>query len=56
MYSCLIFIFIPNFLKELCQDLQYCHLNLEVQGLKAQIEHMLALVSLQDQYNKQTEK
>ncbi|XP_059704364.1 kinesin-like protein KIF18A isoform X2 [Haemorhous mexicanus] len=42
--------------KELCQDLQYCHLNLEVQTLKAQIEHMLALVSLQDQYNKQTEK
>ncbi|XP_030805867.1 kinesin-like protein KIF18A isoform X1 [Camarhynchus parvulus] len=42
--------------KELCQDLQYCHLNLEVQALKAQIEHMLALVSLQDQYNKQTEK
>ncbi|RMB97861.1 hypothetical protein DUI87_25339 [Hirundo rustica rustica] len=42
--------------KELCQDLQYCHLNLEVQALKAQIEHMLSLVSLQDQYNKQTEK
>ncbi|NXI18512.1 KI18A protein, partial [Irena cyanogastra] len=41
---------------ELCQDLQYCHLNLEVQALKAQIEHMLTLVSLQDQYNKQTEK
>ncbi|KAF4803677.1 Kinesin-like protein KIF18A [Turdus rufiventris] len=42
--------------KELRQDLQYCHLNLEVQALKAQIEHMLSLVSLQDQYNKQTEK
>ncbi|KAM7034983.1 kinesin-like protein KIF18A isoform 1-T2 [Acridotheres tristis] len=42
--------------KELHQDLQYCHLNLEVQTLKAQIEHMLSLVSLQDQYNKQTEK
>ncbi|RLV91444.1 hypothetical protein DV515_00014098 [Chloebia gouldiae] len=42
--------------KELRQDLQYCHLNLEVQALKAQIEHMLTLVSLQDQYNKQTEK
>ncbi|NXM20866.1 KI18A protein, partial [Ploceus nigricollis] len=42
--------------KELCQDLQYCHLNLEVQALKAQIEHMLTLASLQDQYNKQTEK
>ncbi|NWV70943.1 KI18A protein, partial [Malurus elegans] len=42
--------------KELCQNLQYCHLNLEVQDLKAQIEHMLSLVSLQDQYYKQTEK
>ncbi|NXA75313.1 KI18A protein, partial [Thryothorus ludovicianus] len=42
--------------KELRQDLQCCHLNLEVQALKAQIEHMLSLVSLQDQYNKQTEK
>ncbi|NWW15101.1 KI18A protein, partial [Falcunculus frontatus] len=42
--------------KELCQDLQYCHLNLEVQDLKAQIEHMLSLVSLQNQYYKQTEK
>ncbi|NWV04588.1 KI18A protein, partial [Ptilonorhynchus violaceus] len=42
--------------KELCQDLQYCHLNLEVQDLKAQIEHMLSLVSLQDQYYRQTEK
>ncbi|NXO16730.1 KI18A protein, partial [Oriolus oriolus] len=42
--------------KELCQDLQYCHLNLEVQDLKAQMEHMLSLVSLQDQYYKQTEK
>ncbi|NXM89948.1 KI18A protein, partial [Oenanthe oenanthe] len=42
--------------KELCQDLQYCHLKLEVQALKAQIEHMLCLVSLQDRYNKQTEK
>ncbi|NWR83269.1 KI18A protein, partial [Furnarius figulus] len=42
--------------KELRQDLQYCHLNLEVQDLKAQIKHMLALVSLQDQYYKQTEK
>ncbi|XP_064513051.1 kinesin-like protein KIF18A [Pseudopipra pipra] len=42
--------------KELRQDLQYCHLNLEVQDLKAQIKHMLALMSLQDQYYKQTEK
>ncbi|NXU16485.1 KI18A protein, partial [Pardalotus punctatus] len=42
--------------KELHQDLQYCRLNLEVQDLKAQIEHMLSLVSLQDQYYKQTEK
>ncbi|NXA10885.1 KI18A protein, partial [Sapayoa aenigma] len=42
--------------KELRQDLQYCHLNLEVQDLKAQIKHTLSLVSLQDQYYKQTEK
>ncbi|NXK86970.1 KI18A protein, partial [Formicarius rufipectus] len=42
--------------KELRQDLQYCHLNLEVQDLKAQIKHLLTLVSLQDQYHKQTEK
>ncbi|KFQ37224.1 Kinesin-like KIF18A, partial [Merops nubicus] len=42
--------------KELCKDLQYCHLNLEVKDLKAQIEHMLSLVSLQDQHYKQTEK
>ncbi|XP_050195093.1 kinesin-like protein KIF18A [Myiozetetes cayanensis] len=42
--------------KELRPDLQYYHLNLEVQDLKAQIKHMLALVSLQDQYYKQTEK
>ncbi|NXF03124.1 KI18A protein, partial [Smithornis capensis] len=42
--------------KELRQDLQYCRLNLEVQDLKAQIQHMLSLVSLQDQYYKQTEK
>ncbi|NXO48442.1 KI18A protein, partial [Aramus guarauna] len=42
--------------KELCKDLQCCHLNLEVQDLKLQIEHMLSLVSLQDQHYKQTEK
>ncbi|XP_039581111.1 kinesin-like protein KIF18A isoform X1 [Passer montanus] len=42
--------------KELCQDLQYYHLNLEAEALKAQIGHMLTLVSLQDRYNKQTEK
>ncbi|NXV40063.1 KI18A protein, partial [Rissa tridactyla] len=42
--------------KELCKDLQYCHLNLEVKDLKAQIEHILSLVSLQDQHYKQTEK
>ncbi|XP_075568524.1 kinesin-like protein KIF18A [Pelecanus crispus] len=42
--------------KELCEDLQCCHLNLEVKDLKAQIEHMLSLVSLQDQHYKQTEK
>ncbi|XP_074005731.1 kinesin-like protein KIF18A [Numenius arquata] len=42
--------------KELCKDLQCCHLNLEVKDLKAQIEHTLSLVSLQDQHYKQTEK
>ncbi|NXL12600.1 KI18A protein, partial [Mesembrinibis cayennensis] len=42
--------------KELSKDLQCCHLNLEVKDLKAQIEHMLFLVSLQDQHYKQTEK
>ncbi|NXD65006.1 KI18A protein, partial [Eolophus roseicapillus] len=42
--------------KELCEDLRCCHLNLEVKDLKAQIEHMLSLVSLQDQHYKQTEK
>ncbi|NXN49584.1 KI18A protein, partial [Rynchops niger] len=42
--------------KELCKDLQCCYLNLEVKDLKAQIEHILSLVSLQDQHYKQTEK
>ncbi|KFQ52957.1 Kinesin-like KIF18A, partial [Nestor notabilis] len=42
--------------KELCEDLQCCHLNLEVKDLKAQIEHMLSLVALQDRHYKQTEK
>ncbi|XP_021256760.1 kinesin-like protein KIF18A [Numida meleagris] len=42
--------------KELRQDLQCCHLNLEVKDLKTQIEHMLSLLSLQDQHYKQTEK
>ncbi|XP_027314273.2 kinesin-like protein KIF18A [Anas platyrhynchos] len=42
--------------KELSKDLQCCHLNLEAKDLKAQIEHMLSLVSLQDQHYKQTEK
>ncbi|XP_009935440.2 kinesin-like protein KIF18A [Opisthocomus hoazin] len=42
--------------KELDEDLQCCRLNLEVNDLKAQIEHMLSLVSLQDQHYKQTEK
>ncbi|XP_074442349.1 kinesin-like protein KIF18A [Larus michahellis] len=42
--------------KELCKDLHCCHLNLEVKDLKAQIEHILSLVSLQDQHYKQTEK
>uniref|UniRef100_A0A8B9CKE1 Kinesin-like protein n=1 Tax=Anser brachyrhynchus TaxID=132585 RepID=A0A8B9CKE1_9AVES len=42
--------------KELRKDLQCCHLNLEAKDLKAQIEHMISLVSLQDQHYKQTEK
>ncbi|NXI98365.1 KI18A protein, partial [Psophia crepitans] len=42
--------------KELCKDLQCCHLSLEVQDLKVQVEHMLYLTSLQDQHYKQTEK
>ncbi|CAM9511965.1 unnamed protein product [Bubo scandiacus] len=42
--------------EELRKDLQCCHLNLEVKDLKAQIEHMLSLMSLQDQHYKQTEK
>ncbi|NXC47067.1 KI18A protein, partial [Penelope pileata] len=42
--------------KELSEDLRYCQLNLEVKDLKAQIEHMLSLVSLQDQHYKHTEK
>ncbi|OPJ73986.1 kinesin-like protein KIF18A [Patagioenas fasciata monilis] len=42
--------------KELCKELQCCHLNLEVKDLKAQMEHMLSLVSLQDQRYKETEK
>ncbi|NWQ72897.1 KI18A protein, partial [Columbina picui] len=42
--------------KELSKELQCCHLNLEVKDLKAQMEHLLSLVSLQDQYYKETEK
>ncbi|XP_009700308.1 PREDICTED: kinesin-like protein KIF18A [Cariama cristata] len=42
--------------KELYKDLRCCHLNLEVKDLKTQIEHMLSLMSLQDQHYKQTEK
>ncbi|NWU97640.1 KI18A protein, partial [Upupa epops] len=42
--------------KELCKDLQCCHLNLEVKDLKTQIEHMRSLMFLQDQHCKQTEK
>ncbi|NXL36737.1 KI18A protein, partial [Glaucidium brasilianum] len=42
--------------EELRKDLQCCHLNLEVKDLKAQIEHMLSLMALQDQHYKQTEK
>ncbi|XP_040463733.1 kinesin-like protein KIF18A isoform X1 [Falco naumanni] len=42
--------------KELSEDLRCYHLNLEIKDLKAQIEHMLSLVSLQVQHYKQTEK
>ncbi|KAM6321718.1 kinesin-like protein KIF18A [Podargus strigoides] len=42
--------------KELCKYLQCCHLSLKVKDLKAQVQHMLSLVSLQDPYYKQTEK
>ncbi|NXQ91887.1 KI18A protein, partial [Nyctibius grandis] len=42
--------------KELSEDLQRCHLKLQVKDLKAQIDHMLTLVSLQDQHYKETEK
>ncbi|KAM9554280.1 kinesin-like protein KIF18A isoform 2-T2 [Guaruba guarouba] len=42
--------------KELCEDLQCCRLNLEVKDLKAQIAHILSLVSLQDRHYKQTEQ
>lgn len=45
-----------HFLKELRKDLHYCHLKLEVKDLKTQINHMLTLVSLQEQHHKQTEK
>ncbi|KYO21938.1 kinesin-like protein KIF18A [Alligator mississippiensis] len=42
--------------QELRKDLHYCHLKLEVKDLKTQINHMLTLVSLQEQHHKQTEK
>ncbi|NXK74134.1 KI18A protein, partial [Amazona guildingii] len=42
--------------KELREDLQCCHSNLEVKDLKAQIEHMLSLASLQVRHHKQTEQ
>ncbi|KAM9373126.1 kinesin-like protein KIF18A [Phaethornis superciliosus] len=42
--------------KELSKELQCCRLNLEIKDLKTQIEHILFLVSLQDQHYKQTEK
>ncbi|NXJ10023.1 KI18A protein, partial [Odontophorus gujanensis] len=42
--------------KELCEDLQHCRLNLEIEDLKAQIEHMLSLLSFHDQHYKETEK
>ncbi|XP_063800487.1 kinesin-like protein KIF18A [Pseudophryne corroboree] len=42
--------------KELSQDLQCCHLKLEVKDLKAQIEHMNRLVSLQEREYRHSEK
>uniref|UniRef100_A0A8C3T1Z0 Kinesin-like protein n=1 Tax=Chelydra serpentina TaxID=8475 RepID=A0A8C3T1Z0_CHESE len=38
------------------KDLHCYHLKLEVKDLKMQIEHMMSLVSLQEQQHKQTEK
>uniref|UniRef100_A0A8C8VQR9 Kinesin-like protein n=1 Tax=Pelusios castaneus TaxID=367368 RepID=A0A8C8VQR9_9SAUR len=37
------------------KDLHCCHLKLEVRDLKMQIEHMMTLISLQEQQHKQTE-
>ncbi|XP_075044116.1 kinesin-like protein KIF18A [Mixophyes fleayi] len=42
--------------KELSKDLQCCHLKLEVKDLKAQIEHMNRLVSLQEREYRYSEK
>ncbi|NWR68253.1 KI18A protein, partial [Centropus unirufus] len=42
--------------KELCNELQHCHLNLEVKDLKTQIEHMSSLMCIRDQHYKETEK
>ncbi|OXB57486.1 hypothetical protein ASZ78_011827 [Callipepla squamata] len=42
--------------KELREDIQRCHLNLEIKDLKAQIEHMLTLLSFHDHHYKETEK
>ncbi|XP_065611490.1 kinesin-like protein KIF18A [Cyrtonyx montezumae] len=42
--------------KELCEDLQRCHLNLEIKDLKAQIEHMSFLLSFHEQHCKETAK
>ncbi|XP_006111578.1 kinesin-like protein KIF18A isoform X2 [Pelodiscus sinensis] len=44
---------IPQMLRK---DLHCCHLKLEAKDLKMQIEHMMSLVSLQEQQHKQTEK
>uniref|UniRef100_A0A8C4VIB8 Kinesin-like protein n=1 Tax=Gopherus evgoodei TaxID=1825980 RepID=A0A8C4VIB8_9SAUR len=44
---------IPQVLRK---DLHCYHLKLEVKDLKMQIEHMMSLVSLQEQQHKQTEK
>ncbi|XP_063145614.1 kinesin-like protein KIF18A [Candoia aspera] len=41
---------------DLHRDLKCCHLKLEIQDLKTQIEYMKTLVTLQEQQYKQTEK
>ncbi|XP_061466560.1 kinesin-like protein KIF18A [Rhineura floridana] len=42
--------------QELCRDLQYYHVKLELKDLRTQTEYMRTLASLQQQQHKQTEK